>query len=93
MKKIRIQSGKRDKVIEHKEERELLEWFLIIQGSRPEVVPKLEETIGDFEMSAVPCALCAVDGSLYIPTDKASLLHALEGTEQNPVTAESQEDS
>lgn len=29
-------------------------------------------------MSVVPRSLCAVDGSLYIPTDKASLMHAME---------------
>ena len=31
-------------------------------------------------MSVVPRSLCAVDGSLYIPTDKASLMHAIEDT-------------
>ena len=29
-------------------------------------------------MSTVPRSLCAVDRSLYIPTDKASLMHAVE---------------
>lgn len=28
-------------------------------------------------MSTVPHSLCAVDRSLYIPTDKASLMHAV----------------
>ena len=79
-----IQTGK-DKLIKLKEERALLGQFLIIQGSRPELVPKLEEVIGNFEMSVVPRALCAVDGSLYIPTDKASILHAIEGSS---ITAE-----
>ena len=86
--KARIQSGKGDKVIKLKEERELLGRFLIIQASRPELVPKLEETIGNFEMSVVPRALCAVDGSLYIPADKSSLMHAIEGTTGSPVTTE-----
>ena len=67
--------------------------FLIIQGSRPELVIKLEETIGNFEMSVVPRALCSVDGSLYIPTDKSSLMHAIEGTTGSPVTTEEQVDS
>ena len=48
---------------------------LIIQSSRPSLVPELEETIGMFEMSIVPRSLCAPDGSLYIPKDKASLMH------------------
>ena len=35
--------------------------------SRPEFVPKLEETIiAEYEMSVVPRSLCAEDGSLYI---------------------------
>ncbi len=29
-------------------------------------------------MSVIPRSLCAVDGSLYIPTNKASFLHAIE---------------
>ena len=29
-------------------------------------------------MSVVPRSLCAVDGTLYIPSDKASLMHAIE---------------
>ena len=61
-----IQTGK-EKVIKLKEERELLGRFLIIQ------VPKLEESIGNFEMSSVSHALCADDGPLYLLTDKASL--------------------
>jgi len=66
-----------DKVIKLLEERELLGRFLIIQGSRPELVPKLE-TVGEYEMSVLPRSLCTVDGSLYIPTDKASVMHAIE---------------
>jgi len=31
-------------------------------------------------MSVVPHLICAVDGSLYIPGDKASLMHAIEET-------------
>ena len=78
--KTKITTGKDNKVVKLKEERELLGRFLIIQSSRPELVPKLEDTIGKFEMSVVPRALCAVDGTLYIPTDKASLLHTIEAT-------------
>ena len=57
-----------------------------LQGSRPELVPKLEEMIGEYEMSVVPRSLCSVDGSLYIPVDKASLMHAIEGTTAEPVS-------
>lgn len=68
-----------DKVIKLREEHELLDRFLIIQGSRLELVPKQEETIGEYEMSVVPRSRCAVDGSLYIPADKVSLMHVVEG--------------
>jgi len=42
------------------------------------VSAQLEDTIGEFEMSVVPRSLCAVDGSLYIHADKASLMHCVE---------------
>ena len=45
-------------------------------------MPRLEETIGEYEMAVVPHSLCRVDGSLYIPTDKASLTCLIE--EANP---------
>ena len=83
MEKTEIRVG--DKVIKLREERQLLGRFLIIQGSRPELVPKLEKTIGEYEMSVVPRSLCAVDGSLYIPADKASLMHAIEGAKAQTV--------
>ena len=35
-------------------------------------------------MSAVPRSLCAVDGSLYIPTEKASLMHIIEAAKSEP---------
>ena len=75
MEKTKLRVG--DTVIKLREERELLGRFLLIQGSRPSLVPKLEVTIGEYEMSTVPRSLFAVDGSLYIPTDKASLIHAV----------------
>ncbi len=73
-----------DKVIKLREERELLGRFLIIQSSRPLLVPKLAETIGEYEMSIVPRSLCAVDRTLHIPTDKASLMHGVEDAKAKP---------
>ena len=52
--------------------------FLVIQQSRPELVSKLPYTIGDYEMSVVPCSVFANDGSLLIPTDKSGIMHAVE---------------
>ena len=86
MEKATVHVG--DKVVKLREERELLGRFLIIQASRPSLVPKLEETIGEYEMSTVPWSLCAADGSLFIPTDKASFMHAVEDAK-----AESLEDA
>jgi hypothetical protein len=74
--KSKVQVG--SKAIKLREERELLGRFLIIQQSRPELFPKLETVIGTYELSVVPRSLCAVDGSLYLPTDKAVLMHHVE---------------
>ena len=76
MTKSRITVG--DKVVKLREERQLLARFLVIQQSRPELVPKLGTTIGDFEMSVVPRSIFAVDGSLLLCKDKSSLMNAIE---------------
>lgn len=91
MEKAKIRVG--DKVIKLREERELLGRFLIVQGTRPELVPKLEETIGQYEMSVVPRSICAVDGSLYIPADKSSMMHAIEGAKSQPTPSATQLDT
>ena len=65
-----------EKAIKLREESELLGRFLIIQGSHPKLVPKFEETIGENDMSRVPCSQCAGDGALHVPSDKASLMHS-----------------
>jgi len=67
-----------DKVIKLREDRQLLARFLVIQQSRPELVPKLPTTTGDYEMSVIPRSLFANDGSLLIPTDKSSITHAVD---------------
>ena len=51
--------------------------MLVVQDHRPELVPKLENTIGAYEMSVVARAFSAVDGSLHIPMDKSSLMKAI----------------
>ena len=66
------------KIIKLREERQLLARFLVIQQPRPELVPKLPDTIGDYEMSVVPRSVFANDGSLIITTDKSSIMHAVE---------------
>ena len=66
-----------DKVVKLREERDLFSRFLIIQGSRPGRVPKIEDTIGHYEMSVVPRSLFATDGSLLIPKDKYKMMNAI----------------
>jgi len=74
MEKTRVSVG--DKVIKLREARQLLAHFLVILQSHPELVPCLPATIGDYEMGVTPRAMMASDGSLLIPTDQASIIHA-----------------
>ena len=53
----------------------------------------VEKTIGKYEMSVVPRSLCAVDGSLYIPVEKVSLIHAIEGDKSQTVPSATQNDA
>ena len=62
----------------------------MIHGSQPDLVPKLEETIGEYEnlMSVVPCSLCAFVVTLYISTDNSSMMHAAEGVKAEPLVSD-----
>ena len=51
---------------------------LIIEESRPELVPWLADMIGNYELSTVPRCIFAADGTLLLLTDKASIIHAVE---------------
>lgn len=84
MGKTRVKVG--EKVIKLREERQLLGRCLVIQRSRPELVPRLEEIIGDYEMGVIPRSLFAVDGSLLLPADKSSLLHQIEALKPSQST-------
>ena len=75
MKKSKVNVG--DKVIKIREERQLMGRMLVIQEHRPELVPPLETTIKKYEMSVIARMFSANDGSLYIPTDKSSLMNAI----------------
>ena len=67
-----------EKVVSLWEERQLLACFLIIQQSCPDLVPCLPATTGDYEMVVTTKSMFASAGSLLIPTDKASIIHAVE---------------
>ena len=77
MAKTTIKVG--DKVIKLREERQLFARFLVIQQSRPDLVPKLSSTIGEFEMAVVPRSMFANDGSLLVCKEKSNLMTVLEG--------------
>ena len=76
MEKTKVNVG--NKVIKLREGRKLMGRCLIIGQARPELMPKLEDTIGIYEMSVVPRSIFAPDGSLLLIHDKASLMHVIE---------------
>jgi len=57
---------------------------LIISQSRPRLLPKLEKTIGTYEMSVTPRSMFAPDGTLLLVADKASVMHAIEEQPSQP---------
>ena len=65
MKKATIAVG--EKVIKLREERQLLAQLLVIQQLHPQLVDKLAETIGKYEMAVTPRSLFATDGTFLIP--------------------------
>lgn len=71
-----------DNVVKIKEERGLLQRFIVISRSRPEL--DLKECIGTYEFGVLPRSLFASDGSLLLAYDKASILHHLEKLSSNP---------
>lgn len=80
--KTKVKVG--EKVFKLREDRQFLGRCLIIQESRPELVPKLADMIGNYELSVVPRSMFAVDGSLLLPSDKASIIHAIEVAKSTP---------
>ena len=76
LKKTSIGVG--NKVVKLHEDQQLLAWFLVIQQSRLQLVDKLAETIGNYEMAVTPRSLFATDGTLLIPSDKSSFMKEIE---------------
>ena len=62
---------------------------MVIQQSRPELVPKLVSTIGDFEMAVVPRSIFEVDSSLLVCKGKSSLMTAVEEAKKDSSPADS----
>jgi len=68
-----LRSG--DKFMKVKEERGLLQRFVVISRSRPEL--DLKSCISSYELGVVPRSLFASNGSLLVAYDKAKILHQL----------------
>ena len=78
---LEVRAG--DKLDTIKEERGLLQRFIVISRSRPEL--DLKECIGTYEFGIVPRSLFASDGSLLLAYDKAAILHHLESLSSNEI--------
>ena len=65
-----------DRIIQLKEEKNLMTRFLVTARKRPEL--ELEFCIGNYEFSVVPKSLFTVDGYPLPCTDKAKLMHHVE---------------
>ena len=76
VRKVSVAAG--NKVMKLREDRQLLARFLVIQQSRPNMVDKLGDTIGNYEMPVTPRSLFATDGTLLIPSDKSSFMVQVE---------------
>ena len=58
----------------------------VVQETPPEIIPKLENMIGNYALSVVPQSLFDVDGSPLLPHDKASITHAVEAAKPYSLT-------
>ena len=56
-----VECRRQFKVIKLREERQPLTRFLVIQQSRPELVPRLPTTIDNYEMSVTPRSMFVAD--------------------------------
>ena len=70
-------------MIKLKEDRKLLNKIIIIAKSRPDLITKMEDIVGNYEMSVIPRANFSPDGSMLITADKSSLMKLI--IEQTPL--------
>jgi hypothetical protein len=73
-KKVTLKDG--DKIVELKEDRALFARMLVVSKSRD---TDLKQVVGTYELSVVPRALFAADGSMLHATSKSDLMSILEG--------------
>ena len=63
-----------DKVLKLREDRAMMARCIVIATERPCLIPKMEDLVGHYEVSLVPRANFAIDGSVLICADKSSLM-------------------
>ena len=63
-----------DKEIKLREDRQLYSKCLIIAQTRPELITKMEDLVGNYEMSIIPRTNFSPDGSMLLTLDKASMM-------------------
>ena len=66
-----------NKLVELREDRELLARFLVVHQARPSMIQSLSDTIGKYAFYINPRSLLSSDGLLLIPT-KSAFVHAIE---------------
>ena len=81
MKAKRVKVG--NKVIKLKEDRKLLSKILTTAKTRPDLLSKMEDIVGKYEMSIIPRANFSPDGAMLLTADKASLMKLV--NDQTPV--------
>ena len=72
MEKTTVKVG--DKEINLREDREFMGKCLIIAQTRPELITKMEDLIGNYEMAIIPRSIFAPDGAMLLTVDKSSLM-------------------
>ena len=83
-------------IVKLREERQLLSRCLVIQKFRPDLTPKLDDIIGNFEMAVIPRSLFRCYESLHIPEDKSAFVHCIEkqlDIYYSCITAQSQQEN
>ena len=66
-----------------REDRAMMARCMIIAKERPGLIPKMEDLIGNYEISLVPRANFAIDGSVLVSADKACLMTGIRNLQEN----------
>src|SRR6267154_2317372 len=84
-----VQVKTTDGVVQIKEDRKLFARVVLLSRSRPDL--KLQECIGQYELSIVPRSMLSSDGSKHHMQVKSKLLHHLEAIQNKELTEDPDE--